>query len=621
MAEAAESEPAEEIEPAFDTGAAAVAAALDEARADPSLRGHVEAFFKAQEKLVEAQTHHLHVQLRQVHLRTVIDFAKMTLQLVSVAVVLALAVGIGLILRDAMNDNGLVIESFSAPPDLAARGLTGQALAEDLAGRIAAIRRQANANSVTVSDDVRSGGADALKVEIPQTGLSLDEVDRFLHAQLGHAKRLSGEVTSESGGKIAIDLHLSQADPIHVEGAAGDLDHLMQGAAEQAFAAFDPVNTVLYLRSLGRDEDALAAAQRNVQAAQTPFELTNALSLYGNGMGDRRRALSLARLAFETDPKLWDGWSEAAAASRDLGHDEDAVKYDRLLLMVKVRDQWRNHRAYLPYLFNSARMAIDRRLGDYAALSKDAQTVVLPDRVTLSDRFLIRAEAAAGRHDCDAADHAAFLDGSVALLSPEDAGDARLLVAGCRRDAAGGLSAAETLRAADEQALAKAPKNTAAYLMSKIETLDRPRSALMRARTGDIAGAEALIAQTPLDCYLCLRTRGQAAALKQDWPAADRWFGEAVRQAPSLPFAYSEWGDAKAAKGDLEGAVSLYRTAHQKSPHFPDALKGWGDALARQGRFGAARSAYDQALREAPAWRDLRRARDAATPRATLSGH
>jgi tetratricopeptide (TPR) repeat protein len=612
MAEAAESEPAEEIEPAFDTAAVGMAAALDEARDDPSLRDHVAAFFTAQKKLVEAQTHHLHAQLRQVHLRTVIDFAKMTFQLASVAVVLALVLAVGFILRDAINDNGLVIESFSAPPDLAARGLTGQALAEDLAGRIAAIRRQANANSVTVSDDVRSGGADTLKVEIPQTGLSLDEVDHFLHAQLGHAKRLSGEVTAEAGGRIAIDLHLSQADPIHVEGSAADMDHILQQAADRTFAAFDPVNDVIYLASQGRSEEALAAAQRNVTAAQNPLELTNALALYGNMTGDRRRALTLARLAFETDPKLWDGWSEAANASGDLGHDEDAVKYLRPFLRVKVQDQWRNHRAYMPYLLNSAQIALDRRLGDFPAMSRDARAVVSPspDWYTPSARFLIRAEAAAGLHDCDAADHDVLLAGSVSPLSPEGAAHGRWLIAGCRHDTAGGLSAAETLRAADEQALTKASPNVAARLRSRIETLDRPRSALMHARTGDIAGAEALIAATPLDCYLCIRTRGQIAAIKQDWPTADLWFGEAVRQAPSLPFAYTEWADTKAAKGDLEGAIALYRTAHQKSPDFPDALKGWGDALAKAGRWNDAPSLYDQALQVAPAWIDLQHARD-----------
>jgi tetratricopeptide (TPR) repeat protein len=497
---------------------------------------------------------------------------------------------VGFILRDAINDNGLVIESFSTPPDLATRGLTGQALAEDLAGRIAAIRRLANANSVTVSDDVRSGGADALKVEIPQTGLSLDEVDRFLHAQLGHAKRLSGEVTTGTGGQIAIDLHLSQADP---------------------------VNNVIYLNRLGRSEDALAAAQWNVQAAKTPFELTNALSLYGTILGDRRRALVITKLAAETDPKLWDGWSEAAKASRDLGHDEDAVKYLQQFLKVKTADQWRNHRAYMPYLLNGAQIRLDRELGDFPAMSRDARVVVSPspDWYTPSARFFIQAEAAAGLHDCDAADHDVLLARFVSPLSPEDEADSRWLIATCRHDFASGLIAAETLRTADEQALTKASANFAARLTSQVETLDRPRSALMRARTGDIAGAEALIAATPLDCYLCLRTRGQIAATKRDWPSADRWFGEAVRQAPSLPFAYTEWGDARLARGDQEGAINLYRTAHDKSPNFPDALKGWGDALARQGKWRPALSKYDDALKTVPAWIALHQARDAAAQR------
>jgi len=319
-------------------------------------------------------------------------------------------------------------------------------------------------------------------------------------------------------------------------------------------------------------------------------------------------------LAFETDPKLWDGWWEAASASGDLGHDEDAVKYLRSVLRVKVQDQWRNHRAYMPYLLNGARIALDRRLGDFPAMSRDARAVASPSPVwyTPSARFLIRAEAAAGLHDCDAVDHDLLFAGSVSPLSPGGAAQGRWLIAGCRNDAGGGLSAAETLLAADEQALTKASPNVAARLRSKIETLDRPRSALMYARTGDIVGAEALIAATPLDCYLCIRTRGQIAAIKQDWPTADRWFGEAVRQGPSLPFAYTEWGDARSARGDQEGAINLYRTAHDKSRNFPDPLKGWGDALARQGRWGPALAKYDEALKDSSAWIALRQARDAA---------
>ena len=161
---------------------------------------------------------------------------------------------------DAMDDHGLVIESFSAPPDLAARGLTGQVLAQDVLGRVAAIRRIANNNSITVTDDVRTEGAESLKVEIPETGVSLGDVESWLHRKLGHAKRLAGEVSQDGAGDVAVELHLSGAGPIIVQGPAASLDGLVQQASEKAFAAFDPTNYVLYLLGSGRDDDALAAA-------------------------------------------------------------------------------------------------------------------------------------------------------------------------------------------------------------------------------------------------------------------------------------------------------------------------------------------------------------------------
>jgi tetratricopeptide (TPR) repeat protein len=100
-----------------------------------------------------------------------------------------------------------------------------------------------------------------------------------------------------------------------------------------------------------------------------------------------------------------------------------------------------------------------------------------------------------------------------------------------------------------------------------------PLEALAMAKAGDVARAETLVSATPLDCYLCVRVRGRIAAIKQDWTAAERWFAEAARQAPSLPFAFSEWGEMCLAKGDIDGAIARFEAAHQRSPNFADALK------------------------------------------------
>jgi len=90
-----------------------------------------------------------------------------------------------------------------------------------------------------------------------------------------------------------------------------------------------------------------------------------------------------------------------------------------------------------------------------------------------------------------------------------------------------------------------------------------PLEALALARTGDVAGAQALIS----------RVRGQVAAAAHDWPGAERWFAEAMRQGPSLPFAYADWGQLLLARGDPDGAIAELELAQEKGPHFADPLE------------------------------------------------
>jgi predicted Zn-dependent protease len=129
-----------------------------------------------------------------------------------------------------------------------------------------------------------------------------------------------------------------------------------------------------------------------------------------------------------------------------------------------------------------------------------------------------------------------------------------------------------------------------------------PLEALALARTGDIAGASALIGTTPLDCYLCLRVRGQIATEAKDGPAADRWFAEAARQAPSLPFAETEWGQALLARGDTGGAIAKLARANKASSHFADPLELWGEALLKKGDAKGAVEKFRAADAEAPHW-------------------
>jgi predicted Zn-dependent protease len=145
---------------------------------------------------------------------------------------------------------------------------------------------------------------------------------------------------------------------------------------------------------------------------------------------------------------------------------------------------------------------------------------------------------------------------------------------------------------------------------SQLTTSDRlvrtlmasPYVAIADARLGQSAQAQALIATTPLDCYRCVDARGVIASAAGDWAGADRWFAEAERLAPSLPFAYADQAQSRLTRGDVAGAIALLQTAYAKSPHYADGLELWGEALARQGDYAGAAAKYAEADRYAPQW-------------------
>jgi tetratricopeptide (TPR) repeat protein len=129
-----------------------------------------------------------------------------------------------------------------------------------------------------------------------------------------------------------------------------------------------------------------------------------------------------------------------------------------------------------------------------------------------------------------------------------------------------------------------------------------PLASLAQAKAGDVAGAQALVATTPLDCYNCVVARGQIDAVAHDPPGAARWFAEAVRQGPSLPFAYLEWGRALLDRGEVDRAVAELTLAHQKGPRFADPLEVWGEALMRRRDYAGAAAKFAEADRDAPRW-------------------
>jgi len=599
-----------------DTKLAAIALAVGRSTRAGDLDSEAASFLRDQRKLVSLQIENLEedrtLQHRHLALKFFGDRLRIALQLVAVAFGLALIVGLGVMAWQASQDHSLVIEAFSVPPDLAARGATGEAVAEDLMSRVSAIRSLTNRDSFSQSNEIHADQADALKVEIPQTGVSVGEIEHFLHRWLGHETVLTGEVRNDADGQISIGLHIAGADPIEVKGPSADLDHLMQETAERAFSTFDPSNFAVYLVDLGRGPEALAAAEANVQKTEltdrSPTDRANAYCVLANMDPDRRRALSRALIAIDLDPQLMFGWREAAVADADLGHDQAAVDLFRRALEAKPGDQPLRVRGAYGEVVDEGRILIDQATGDVGGLER----AFAGDTLSTKERYALSARVAAARHD-RARSGAQLVHALAAGPVDETILKTRWYNNSAAGDWPGAMADAKALVDDAQGEKAKAPGPAwADEIELRLATVYRPWLALAQAMNGDAASAAALIAASPLDCYLCVRVRGRIAAASGDAAGADRWFGEAVRQAPRLPMAYLEWGQALLARGDVAGAAARFALAHTWGPRFADPLKGWGDALGRQGQWRAALAKYDEALTDAPAWKELRQARDAA---------
>ena len=604
--------------------AVVAAAAMDAAGNDPTLARKAGLYFDKQAMLVDIQTEHLHEQrtavLANLKLRGHSERIKIAIQVFLGLVVLVVVVGLLAMIFDAVTSRSVVIETFDAPPALAAQGLSGEVAARQLAARVAAIGRIANAHSIARSSDARADAGTPIKLEIPETGVSLEELRRFLHLWLGHERHISGDLRSEGPDQIAITLRLDGADPIVVRGPSSDPDGLMQTAAERAFAALDPVNSVIYLEVKGRQAEALAEAEdvaRRNPGTVTPAE---AYSLWSDVDLNRTRAAQKAEISAMLDPKLMVGWMEAMWAAGDLGHAEAQLGYARKLLATRRGDQPVDQRKGYGDVMAEARAVVADSLGDYARSDTEAKVWLQGASLNVggvAESLANGAQVAIRRHDPALGRRLYSRMQMAGGVDPIADLQLRWLAAANTGDWPAARTAAEALVAA-QSALPAATKKTADGQPDlDLATLFQPELALALARTGDIAQARKLIEATPLDCYLCLRVRAQIAAAAGDGPEADRWFAEAVRQAPSIPFAEAEWGDALLARGALTDATEKYRTAHAKAPRWADPLKAWGDVLARQGKWNEALKTFDEALRYAPAWPELFRARQEGAKRAT----
>jgi tetratricopeptide (TPR) repeat protein len=544
-----------------------------------------EQFLAAESRKLELEMHHLRLS----HFDRLLTVA---LKLLTAALGLLIAVGLGFMVVQAARADSVVVDAFKSPPALAAQGLDGTVVASKLLDQLHAL--QMGSQAAAAHRGIKDAWSSDIKVEVPETGVSIGELEHYLHAWLGHETHVSGDIEA-IGDRVNLTVRGDGLEAKSFEGARDELPQLVTRAAEYIYSEAEPYLASAYFEQHGRVPDALAVVRAKFPSAK-PDEKPYLLNAWGNGLasqGDVEDGLARYEEAVREKPDYWVAYSNVINALWSVGREEDAWRAGLGFARAARRGRF-DQRAPETYF----------QFQDMISWNLPAAEAELIDDLhrhggtgsSIAQTGPMIAYVAMQMHDPQQA--------QVYLESSPNAGSDTWVVAMTRfvhgwgaLDAGDyGLAASELEAFAD---LAKGAPLIATQLPGTSCWVGKAEEMVGRRGQADqaIAAGGRLV-----DCY---RFRADILDHRGDWSGAQKAYAEAVALAPDLPAAYYSWGLALARHGDLAGAEAKYALASARGPHWADPLKAWGDALAAQGRWREAQAKYEQARPAAPKWTAL----------------
>jgi len=558
---------------------------------------------------LDDQRHHLHEQLKQIHLDIFEKWLGVALRLATLCVGLAVAGGLGLMVWDAAHSKGLIIEPFNVPPEMRERGLTGDVIASQMIDKLTRMTKSESSRAV---QSYANNWGENIKVEIPETGVSIGELQRFIKQWLGHDIRISGEVYKTETG-LAVTARTSGEEGATFTGRENDLDSLVQQAAEHIYEVTQPYR---YANYLDRNYDPKGLQQRVAKATAIYRRLIlgddpRERAWAWNGLGtiefnfhyDNRQASYFYRRALATVPDFTIGYYALSARNAGLGQEEDSFRNSMQASLLL-------HRGPVPDLnpryARSVQLQTDARnrinLGDFAGAIPFAKAgTELPDEFSVLARgnFLSGVlESTIRRHD-RAATRAFMRDlgwrkmpvnfNTLPLrfwddLERQDWQDMVLFEP-------------------QAQKLVAATAGTPLY-RSRVNAFNYARGyfAIAHAELGQFRQAEMLVGPIPPDDSRGVRARAIIAELQGQHERANWWFARSEAQTPSLPQTDLWWGQALVKRGQPDAAIEKFKRANKLGPKFADPLEGWGEALMAKNQSHRALEKFAEAEKYAPNW-------------------
>jgi len=600
--------------------ATAVAVAMDAARYDPELSRKAGNFLDEQRslalistELVKLQVHHFDEERKlaigAAKRKRFFDNLRMSFQVFLSLVVTAIGLGAISMVWDAVNSRNVIVDSFAVPHSLVEQGLAGKTVAAGLLDVLTQIQAETRNNAQRRS--LSNAWTNEITIEVPETGLSIEQIERALRARFGHDQHIEGDVVLTDTGGLVLTVRGTGILAKTFTDDKRDLDKLLTEAGEYIYGQSQPGLWMNYLSNNDRNDDAIRFAQM-AYSTLADDEKPYVLNYWGNsienkgGAGVSQKILPFYREAVRLKPDYWHGYSNIFNALFESGDEEGAVR----VALQMMRDaggrpgrapetfyQWYDHAMMNMIDLRAETIADIVSTGGVGSQSTSAGAVNL--RAAWVDVLMHDTDSATLRIKTTLIDEKNAYDVNLAAMT-------RALLAEEYGDTETAAKAWDVLATVYSNPSVSATKPT--YICYAAPTYEKSGQPA-KADAALNAPLKATGYSTFVDCY---RFKADVLDLRGDWVHAQAWYEKAIKLAPSIPAGYYSYGLALAKHGDLNGAAEQFKLASQKGPHWADPLKAWGDVLMKQGKSEAAINKYDDAVKYAPNWEQLTEARKAA---------
>ena len=520
----------------------------------------------------------------------------------AVAAMLGLMTIFAIAMVNASRSHALIVEPFHVPASLEARGLDGTTIANRLTDRFAVMRDLSGSSR---AEDSYANGADGdIKIAIPNTGVSVGEVWRYLREWLGHDRRIGGDVTMV-GDQLEITARIIGGKGESFRAPLADPTSAIDAAAASIFKQTQPYRYALMIGNTQGADKAIPLMRKIAEESGDVRERQWGYVGWASQLnipGTYDESLLRAQHGSALDPSFGKIYQNQSSAYLAMGRTEAALKTNRRMLeLLRTPEQSQLSINGLSHLQNGASMIVNESLrNDQDLLTITQREGTLPEyegssRAARWRSLVILARLGEVRRAAQILQLLPFDDPALRLNALAIATEFAMEVGQPKR-------AAGLMDQVVAQFATQLPKGMT--LADASPTFAAGYTEILVA-AGRVEGAATAIAPTRLDCYPCLVARGEVAAAQRGFPAAARWFAEAARQGPSLPQADYQWGQMLAANHDRPAALAHFAVAAKRAPGWYEPPYAAGRIFMAQNRFAEARAALEKAHAAAPRRADV----------------